>query len=309
MKTHTLALSVGLSLFLTACPIDCLKGDPGPQGPKGEPGAPGEQGPQGTQGTQGPQGEPGDPGGPPGPQGEPGPPGEPGPRGSNGLSVTAVELPMGNLQCPYGGSRFDSASGSNHVCNGAPARAPQPIICTHASGTETPVSGMNVYTWTDDDCGGLLPDSSYVGLLSGTSVCGESEDFVVLNANQQGGPGMSFRVTAPCPGVHISAVYIKNRPDLSGVWRGYYPCCGDEEILIAQSGERAVATKTIGDKYVPAGQISWRANVETGEGEGQLAQLGYTNPYFVPGTLEVVDKNTIRFTWSTEGTVEYYRSP
>lgn len=102
----------------------------GPQGPGGA------QGPQGEQGPQGARGEltlleVADGGriaidggiviveGPVGPQGPAGPQGVPGVRGADGQSVAGVSVGA-TVDCPYGGVRYDSATGSHFVCNGAP---------------------------------------------------------------------------------------------------------------------------------------------------------------------------------------------
>src|SRR5437870_3314756 len=89
--------AVLLGIVLSAC--SASKGDTGPTGPSG---------PSGPQGAQGPQG----PSGPPGPGGSTGPAGE---------SVTSSSLPVGDVVCIYGGSKFTSLSGDTFACNGAPS--------------------------------------------------------------------------------------------------------------------------------------------------------------------------------------------
>jgi len=61
-------------------------------------GAAGTQGPAGTTGATGPQG----------------------PQGAAGVSVAGQTLTVGNANCPFGGSKFISASGDTFACNGAP---------------------------------------------------------------------------------------------------------------------------------------------------------------------------------------------
>lgn len=96
-------------------------------------------------------------------------------------------------------------------------------------------------------------------------------------------------------------------PDLRGQWVGEYPCCGVETIEITQKGHRVQAIKVTGDDFVPTGEVTWRASVENGEGEGQIAEAGFTNPRFVTGYLTVLDNNTIQFAWGDMLTVIYSR--
>ena len=102
-----------------------LQGPEGPRGPVGPEGPQGPPGPQGDQGGPGPKGDKGDPG-PKGDQGDPGADGAPGADGMPGLpgqpgeSVISVEIDVGDTNCPYGGTRFTSASGVDYACNGAP---------------------------------------------------------------------------------------------------------------------------------------------------------------------------------------------
>jgi hypothetical protein len=94
-------------------------------------------------------------------------------------------------------------------------------------------------------------------------------------------------------------------PVLAGEWIGHYTGHFDEVVRIDQDGERVVATKITGDDYVPAGEVTWRANAATGVGEGQIANEGFVNPRFVPGRLEILGPERIRFVWVGVGEVEY----
>ena len=95
--------------------------------------------------------------------------------------------------------------------------------------------------------------------------------------------------------------------DISGEWIGHYPGYFDEVIQITQEGPAATALKLTGDDHVPAGQVTWRANVETGAGEGQVAEREFRNPHWVAGKLEILGPNRIRFSWLEYGKVEYRR--
>ncbi len=98
---------------------------------------------------------------------------------------------------------------------------------------------------------------------------------------------------------------IAAKLNLSGEWIGYYPSHFDEVIRITQEDDRVEAMKVTGDDYVPAGAVTWRASLETGVGEGQVAEHGYRNPLFIPGKLTVLNPERIVFTWESVGSVEY----
>jgi hypothetical protein len=60
--------------------------------------------------------------GPPGPAGQAGANGTNGANGKDGTSVTASPLPVGDVNCPGGGSSFASATGTTYACNGTNGR-------------------------------------------------------------------------------------------------------------------------------------------------------------------------------------------
>ncbi|MGN6386661.1 MAG: Cyclin D1-binding domain-containing protein [Verrucomicrobiota bacterium] len=95
--------------------------------------------------------------------------------------------------------------------------------------------------------------------------------------------------------------------DLTGEWLGYYTGHFDEVVRIQQKGEYVEAVKITGDDYVPADEITWRADVSTGKGEGQIAEREFRNARFVPGRLQVVGPDKIIFTWLGCGEVEFRR--
>jgi len=94
---------------------------------------------------------------------------------------------------------------------------------------------------------------------------------------------------------------------LAGEWIGHYPGHFDEVIRIVQTGVDLVAIKITGDDFVPAEEVTWRANLRTLQGEGQIAEHGYVRPRFVPGRLEVVTPERIVFRWDICGEVEFRR--
>jgi hypothetical protein len=115
-----------------------IAGPTGPQGPQGVQGPQGDQGAQGPQGIQGLQGHEGPQGAAlvivaadggsiavdggiaivAGPEGPRGPQGL---SGTDGQSVTGSSIGPGT-DCEFGGVKYESASGSAFVCNGAPGR-------------------------------------------------------------------------------------------------------------------------------------------------------------------------------------------
>lgn len=97
------------------------------------------------------------------------------------------------------------------------------------------------------------------------------------------------------------------KANLSGEWVGFFPGHFDEVVRIVQQGDRVEAIKVTGDDFVPADEVTWRANVETGRGEGQIAEREFRNPRFVPGRLKVVDRDRIVFSWQNCGEVEFRR--
>ena len=96
-------------------------------------------------------------------------------------------------------------------------------------------------------------------------------------------------------------------PDLTGEWIGRYPGHFDETVAITQEGVNLLATKVTGDEHVPAGEITWRADLRTLLGEGQVAEREFHRPRFVPGRLEVLSADLIVFHWDGVGSVEYRR--
>ena len=95
--------------------------------------------------------------------------------------------------------------------------------------------------------------------------------------------------------------------DLSGEWLGYYTGHYDEVVRITQDGDYVEAVKITGDDYVPADEVTWRANLRSGRGEGQIAEREFRNARFVPGLLAIINEDRLVFTWENCGEVEFRR--
>lgn len=114
---------------------------------------------------------------------------------------------------------------------------------------------------------------------------------------------MKLNVEKPSPSPNAKAA----APDLSGEWVGFYTGHFDEWVRIVQRGDTVEAVKITGDDFVPADEVTFRANVLTGCGEGQIAEKEFRNPRWVPGRLKVVNRDRIVFSWLNCGEVEFRR--
>jgi hypothetical protein len=80
---------------------------------------------------------------------------------------------------------------------------------------------------------------------------------------------------------------VKELPQLSGEWIGRYTGHYDEVVRVSQRGNQAEAVKVTGDDHVPAGEVTWRVDLTTMRGEGQIADREFRNPRFIPGRLVI----------------------
>ncbi len=94
---------------------------------------------------------------------------------------------------------------------------------------------------------------------------------------------------------------------LAGEWIGHYPGHYDEVIRIEQEGDSVKAVKITGDDYVPAGALTWRADLRTLRGEGQVAEKEFVRPRLISGKLTIVNPERIVFRWDNCGEVEFRR--
>lgn len=97
--------------------------------------------------------------------------------------------------------------------------------------------------------------------------------------------------------------------DLSGDWIGHYHGHHDEVVRVTHTGNRVEVVKVTGDANVPAGEVTFRAELDgiAGTGEGQIAETEFRNPRFIPGRLRVIDADHFVFEWLGLGAVEFRR--
>jgi len=128
---------------------------------------------------------------------------------------------------------------------------------------------------------------------------------------------------------------------LAGLWKGTYPNHGEELIRVRYDGDTLFATKVTGDEHVPAGEVTFRAelatpcepdakgietegdmvgvrvevvslsadgapqqrDVERYNGEGRIAAKGFQHAHYVTGQLFLMDTDVIGFLWLPLGTL------
>lgn len=83
-------------------------------------------------------------------------------------------------------------------------------------------------------------------------------------------------------------------PNLEGTW-GILGT--DEVVRIAQTGTSIEAVKTVGNDNVPAGKVTFWADLSTLEGEGQQASRGFTNPRIVEIKMNIIDDDSFEVVW------------
>jgi hypothetical protein len=248
------------------------KGDTGDRGPKGDTGATGAQGPQGDVGPQGNKGDKGDRGeqglqGPQGPQGSKGDTGERGAKGDTGAagqSVMGTPVPP-DVNCPYGGVMYTSASGNHFVCNGAPgAQGPQgvqgpqgPTVATFPIG-RAPEGNFAAITFNDDSSSSVC-NGQYLGQATiDPSWFGGSIDYrvVVFAARTSGvvGQNVYFDFCAGSNlgdggGTNLFTNVVFNNPHLSD--SGWQTLSGSAPVRInLRARKNSPAAGAFGHAYI-----------------------------------------------------------
>ena len=101
------------------------------------------------------------------------------------------------------------------------------------------------------------------------------------------------------------------RYDLNGEWQAEFHDPGQidiEKIMIVDYGDGLVATKETGDKYVPAGKVTFRGNYTSNPfpAQAQGAQAGYVNPGFFPTTVTVIDQDHFTTVDTANGALDHW---
>ncbi len=99
---------------------------------------------------------------------------------------------------------------------------------------------------------------------------------------------------------------MRENLDLSGEWIGSYPVV-EETIKIEQTGSFVRAEKITQGEYVPSGEMTFVADLVSGIGSGRISQKEFRNDRWVPGSLDIINNDCIRFRWFGVGAVEFRR--
>ena len=87
------------------------------------------------------------------------------------------------------------------------------IVCKFVTANMTvPSGGVQVipHTFTTSECGGALPDTTYVGAVSRFTSCNTVFGVWAMNAGDADGPGVTLRGYGGCNGpAEISAIFFK----------------------------------------------------------------------------------------------------
>jgi hypothetical protein len=103
----------------------------------------------------------------------------------------------------------------------------------------------------------------------------------------------------------LSGRVIKSR--IEDEWLGMYTSHFEHVVKIVQDGNVIVARKITGDMFIPAGELTWVVDISTLEGFGIVAESEFRNPHPIPGKLEIIDRDHIRFHWIGIGSAEFRR--
>ena len=81
--------------------------------------------------------------------------------------------------------------------------------------------------------------------------------------------------------------------NLEGYWFAIYPSSYEEAVKVVKEGRNYVATQTIGNDYIPAGEISFEMDDAFQNCKGQIAGRDFTNPSFIDCELVSVNNDLL----------------
>jgi hypothetical protein len=121
---------------------------------------------------------------------------------TSGLASTNVQDALDDVVA-MAQAQEDRASTSVITCRYASANVTLAQMGTRAT-------AIFPHAFTANECGGTLPDDTYVGTLSRMSVCNDIFGAAVMNSGEPDGPGVQLRTWGGCTGpAEIVAIFFK----------------------------------------------------------------------------------------------------
>ena len=123
---------------------------------------------------------------------------------SSGLASTNVQDALDDV-IAMAQAQQEQASTSVITCRFASANVTIPSM-----GSLGMDKAIYPHAFNANECGGTLPDASYVGTLSRMSICNEINGAAAMNSGEPDGPGVQLRTWGGCTGpAEIVAVFFK----------------------------------------------------------------------------------------------------
>ena len=92
---------------------------------------------------------------------------------------------------------------------GTQTQVPSDVVQCKFAGSFNQGAGNISRPFTASECGGSLPDSSYLGMMSHASQCGSDEDWEVRWPGETNGPGMAWWMGSACGGATLGGVFAR----------------------------------------------------------------------------------------------------
>lgn len=89
---------------------------------------------------------------------------------------------------------------------------------------------------------------------------------------------------------------VEESKTIEGLWTVFLDGVTWNLIQIRLEGDDVIATKVIGDDYVPSGKITWTASLSSGIGQIQSARSGFRDPSWHPAELAVINSDQLALT-------------